>query len=256
MVTQTTNETYTGVRGIVQYDGVGFAYVNFELEITRDPIKVPRGGKYSDLSLPGKVSAKGKLKYGLVEPDLFIDAFDDGTNVVTASLTTVHASIAGNGALQAITSSLTNPSTPQTLQVTTATSDTLTADYITVIGTDANDEQISEVIHYTSTAGTFYGHNVFKTVTAIITPASANSNDTFLVKAVGQRTITLGDPRKVTIMGKCQTKDGTSSIQITCTNCWLSNLPHMLSNAGEAMLPEQSFEIEDPDVDITIVATP
>jgi hypothetical protein len=239
----------------MQYRGSSFAYVKFDIEIKRDTIEIERGGKWSSINLPGKAKFDGKLKYGLVDPDLFIDAFDDGDNTTSASLTAIHASIAGTGSAQRITSAITNPTTPQTLQIVTATSNSLTAGYILVEGTDANDDVISEIIEYTATAGTFYGHQVFKTVTAINVPASMDSSDTVVLSAVGQRTITLGRPAYVTIMGRVNKADGSGYVQITCTNCWLDNLPLSLSNASEALLPEQSFKVRDPDSDAVIVTT-
>lgn len=255
MATETTIDTYTGVEGVMQYRGNPFAFVTFDLEMKRDSVDIPRGGKWSDISLPGKVKPEGKIKYGLVDPDLFIDAFDDGTNTTSASLTSAHATIDGTGSAQRITAAITSPSTPQTLQIVTTTTDALVAGYVLIEGTDANDATISEVIDYTTTPGTFYGHQVFKTITAINVPASMNVNDHVAVSAVGQRTITLGRPAYVTIMGRVNKADGSGYVQVTCTNCWLANFPLMISNASEAVLPEQTFKVRDPDSDITVVTT-
>lgn len=255
MATETNTDTFTGVEGIVSYDGNPIAYVSFEMEMKRDTVAIPRGGKWSDISKPGKAKFSGKIKYGLVDPDLFIDAFDDGTNTTTASEETLHAAIAGNGAEQLVTTAITPPSVPMHIKLKIISTDGYTGDAVRIEGTDANDDFISETIPFVTqasgaTTAYCYGHQVFKTVTGIRLPTALTANDNVTVYGAGQKTVTLGKPKAVTIYGKVMR--GSEYVQITLTNCYLMSMPLKLETASDPVLPEQEFIVLDPDSDVTI----
>lgn len=256
MATETSVDTYSGIEGVVTYGGPAFAYVSCDLEFSRDSANVPRGGKWSDIVLPGKMKFKGKIKYGLVDPDLFINAFDDGTNTTTTSEETLHAAITGTSALLMTSTAITPPSAPMTIKLKLISTDGFSAGGITITGTDSNNDEISETIEFplTATGSTttyYYGHQKFKTVVAIIMPAVLGANDTVTVYGAGRRSVTLGKPKYVTIVVKAY-KSATSYTQITMTNCWLSKLPLSVSDATTPILPEQEFQIRDLDADVTI----
>jgi len=257
MATETTVNTYTGVEGIVTYDTAAFAYCKFDIEISREEVEVERGGKWSSLALPGKVKFKGKLSYGLVDGQLFINAFDDGTNTTSTSDESLLAATAGNGALQTIVAGLSNPSVPMSLHLKIISSDGYSAGSITVMGTDKNDVLISETIPFIlqATGATtihYYGSAVFKTITCVMIPAVLSANDSLTVYGSGQKSVTLGKPKFVTITGKLY-KSATQYTEITLTNCWLSKMPMAMGSASEAVIPEQEFTVRDPDTDITLV---
>jgi hypothetical protein len=258
MATETSINTYTGVEGVVTYGGVAFAYCKMTLDFPRDIVKIPRGGKWSDLRLPGKIDPKIKIKYGLVDADLFIDAFDDGTNTTTTSDETLHAAIAGNGALQSIITGLTNPSVPMTIKLKIISTDGYATGAVTIIGTDAGDKLISETIAFPtvatgSTTTYYYGNTKFKTVTLITIPICLSANDNVTPYGAGQKNIALGKPKLVTITAKVM-KSATQYTLITMTNCWLASMPLELASASDAVLPEQEVVVRDPDADITIQA--
>ena len=258
MATETSINTYTGVDGVVTYGGVAFAYCKLTLDLPRDIVKIPRGGKWSDLHLPGRIDPKGKIKYGLVDGDLFINAFDDGTNSTTSSEETLHAAISGNAAIQPVSSGMTPPSVPMTLKLKIISTDGFSAGAVSIQGTDALDAVINEAIPFPtvatgSTTTYYYGNTKFKTITQVTLPAVLSANDNVTFYGAGQKIVTIGKPKYVTIVAKVA-KSASQYIQITMTNCWLANMPLEMSSASEGVMPEQDFTVRDPDADITIQA--
>ncbi|MDY6959474.1 MAG: hypothetical protein SVK08_09985 [Halobacteriota archaeon] len=53
---------YTGAEGVLKFDSGTIAHAEFSVDITRGVASSPRGGKYSDLNVPGKVGFSGSLK--------------------------------------------------------------------------------------------------------------------------------------------------------------------------------------------------
>lgn len=251
-MTQTTTETYTSQEGEVRYNGNYVGTVAFEATVTRDVIEIGRAGKYSDLVKPGKVSFSGKVQYGLVTGEFMRDVMDDGTNTSSTGDETLHASVAGSGALQTITSAITDPTTPRPIKITTATTDTLTPDAITVYGTDKDDKPIVEAISYTDSPGSFYGSLPFKTVSHYTVPASMDANDSVTLLGTGLTTTTLGKPKYFTITAKLFPKVGSKYILLTLNNVFFTNFPLILGSASDAVLPEQEIAVQDPDVDIIL----
>lgn len=105
-------------------------------------------------------------------------------SAVVASTTGVHAAITDTGALQTITTGITNPAVPRNLTVTAGgTAGDIKAISVTITGTNMNDEVISEAIgpFTVDTAGTITGSKIFKTVTSISLPAHDNTGATTAV---------------------------------------------------------------------------
>lgn len=88
--------------------------------------------------------------------------------------TAVHAAVTDNGALQLVTTGITQPPTPRNLTATSAgTAGDIKAIQVTVTGTDEGDVVISETlpVFTENNATTVVGSKVFKTVTSISIPA-------------------------------------------------------------------------------------
>lgn len=256
MATETSVNTYTGVEGVLNFGGNPFAYVKADVAIDRNAVNIARGGKWSDIALPGKVKPKIKITYGLVDSDLLIDALDDGTNTTSSIDEALHAGVAGNGA-QLVTTISTQPSVPMSIKIKIVSTDGFAASAIQFIGTDNNDLPITETIQIPlvatgSTTTYLYGHQRFKTVNTMVMPAALSANDTVTPYGMGQRTVTLGKPLLFTFVAKLS-KSATQYTQITCTNCWLKNYSMPLGNADDAAIIDQDIEIRDPDSDVTLV---
>lgn len=258
MATETTENTYTGVHGILTVgDSNPFAHVTANISIPRDVVSLPRGGKWSDISLPGKLKPSIKITYGLVDSDLLIDALDDGTNTSSTSDEQLLAATAGDGTIQPVEAGLSNPSVPMTIKLKIISTDGYSAGWVTISGTDANNELVSETIGFPtvatgSTTNYFYGHQMFKTINLVTLPAVLASNDTVTVYGMGQRSITIGSPLKFTFVGKLA-RSATQYVQLTATNCWLKDFVMTFGSASDPVIPEQELVVTDPDSDITLV---
>lgn len=256
MATETSVNTYTGIHGVVTYDSNPLAYVSMDVEFSRNGVEIGRGGKWGPIVLPGKAGFTAKLVYGLVDPDLFIAAFDDGTNTSSSSDEALHAAIAGTSAEQLINTALTNPSVAMNVKLKIISTDGYAAGSVIVNGTDSNDDIISEAIPFPlvatgSTTTYYYGTAKFKTITSIVIPAVLGTNDTVTPYGMGQRTITIGKPKYVTITAKAMIS-ATQYVLITMNNCWLKGFPLSLGDADAAILPEQEIAVRDLDADVTI----
>jgi hypothetical protein len=145
-----------------------------------------------------------------------------------------------------------------TIKLKIISTDGYSAGAVTINGTDANDAPISENISFTlqatgSTTVYYYGNTKFKTVTSAIIPAVLNANDNVTVYGAGQKLVSLGKPKFVTITAKVM-KSASQYLLVTMTNCWLGSMPLEMGSASEGVLPEQDVNVRDPDTDITIQA--
>jgi len=86
----------------------------------------------------------------------------------------VHAAVTDTGAQQTVTTAITSPDVPRTVTATAGgTAADIKAIQVTVNGTDANGNAISEALpaFTVDTAGTVQGAKAFATVTSIVIPA-------------------------------------------------------------------------------------
>ena len=256
MATETSIETYQSVEGVLTIGDAPFAYVKADVAIDRSIIKIARGGKWSELALPGIVEPKITITYGLVDSDLLINAIDDGTNTTSSSDEQLLAATAGDETIQPVEAGLSNPSVPMSIKLKIISSDGYSAGVVIIHGTDNNDVGISDTIRFTtvatgSTTTYFYGHTRFKTISMVTLPAVLNTNDTVTVYGMGQRSVTIGKPLFFTFVAKLA-KSATQYTQITATNCWLKNYSLPLNSNAEAAIIDQELVVRDPDADITL----
>ncbi len=102
--------------------------------------------------------------------------FDVFRNVQAAGNATVHAAITGTGALQSITTGITNPDQPRNVTITT-TNVAAPSGNVVIYGKNARGRSISETISITAGA-TVAGVKAFATVTQIDIPAGVSTSDT------------------------------------------------------------------------------
>ena len=88
--------------------------------------------------------------------------------------TDVHAAVTDDGTEQTITTGFTNPPTPRNVTATSGgTAGDIKAIQVTVTGTGADDEALTEVlpVFTVNSATTVVGAKAFKTVTQVVIPA-------------------------------------------------------------------------------------
>jgi hypothetical protein len=98
--------------------------------------------------------------------------------------TAVHAAVTDTGAPVVVTTAITNPPTPRNVTATAGgTAGDIKAIAVTVAGTNAQGEAISEVlpVFTVDTAGTVVGSKAFATVTSITIPAHDGTGATTAV---------------------------------------------------------------------------
>jgi hypothetical protein len=134
--------------------------------------------------MPGRASsARTVAATNTAKPNACIERF---TNPAAKGVD-VHAAIASDNA-SAVTTSMTNPAIPRSLQVVFAAS--WDGGDITIVGTDQFDQAVTEVIPDTANS-TVEGTKIFKTVTSI-------SNQT--VGTGGSRTATVQTGPKIGLL--------------------------------------------------------
>jgi len=90
----------------------------------------------------------------------------------------IHAAITGNGAIQNITTAITNPDYARNISITTTNNDTPSGD-VKIIGLvrGKNDEEEITI----SAGSTAYGNKAFDTITKIVIPTGVSASDTVTV---------------------------------------------------------------------------
>jgi hypothetical protein len=94
-------------------------------------------------------------------------------NAVVSAVAGVHAAVTDNGAIQTITTGITQPGTPKNITATTdGTAADIKAVQVIIHGTNYLDEVISETlpVFTENTKTTVLGNKAFKTVTSFVLP--------------------------------------------------------------------------------------
>lgn len=240
---------YTGVDGVITIDDIPLADVQYDVKWTRSTVSHSRGGKHSDINLPGKFTVKTKIKKALVYADAakvlgysLTDTPLTGTAGVCLAATTITA-----GTAVGIT---TDPATPSRIKLTTSVAATTLAGAITIVGTDANDVEISETIAIpagTPSGTEFVTTKVFKLAAyALPIDITSTGGAKFALDALaGSATYTVGDPKIFDLVGSLP--KGATEILITQPDCWFSSGGINWEDAGKVIDVDSDVEMRDPD---------
>ncbi|TRZ79560.1 hypothetical protein D4R86_05700 [bacterium] len=250
-----TQEYYTGVHGVVTYAGAALAVSEFEFEITRGEATHARSGKWSDLSVPGKVSCKGKLGRIQKNADLIMAMMN--ATPVTGTATTLLATstvLDASDFYEDMTDS--TPGSASIIRATLQTSDLSVAGTITYVGTDAAGNTLSETIDIpaTMTTGEYYDtDNVFLTVEGMTVREIDSSDDigTFAIASIaGDTSVTIGEPKSFALIGAVE--DGSNHITVTLANVTFSKAKLGFTDASSVLSDDAEFFVKDPDDDIIV----
>ncbi len=246
-------EHYTGVHGVVTYAGAALAGAFFDFEVDRGTVAFPRSGKWSDLNKPGKVSAKGSIKRIQTNADLLMAAIN-GTPT-TGETAAAHAGLTGPGdASENITDMTdTTPASASKIRLTCLTAAVTVAGHAVLIGTDAGDNAISEIVAIPTMAADAYvtSQNTFKTLTHVALKNVTCAGGTIGVGyRAGTATVVVGEPKVFALIGKVE--DGTNHITVTLSNVWFNKSKFGFEDAGKGLNDDLSFVITDPDADIAV----
>jgi len=250
-----TQEYYTGVHGAVTYAGAPLAVAEFSFEITRGIASHARSGKWSDLNVPGKVSCKGKLKRIQLNADLIMAAMN--ATPATGTATTLLATstvLDASDFYQDMTD--TTPGTASRIRVTLQTKNATVAGTVTLVGTDALGNTISETIDIPATMVVddyFTTDKVFLTVEGMMVRAVDTADDlgTFKIHSIaGDSSVNIGKPKSFALIGSVT--DGTNHITVTLANVSFNKAGFDFTDASKILEDDMEFFVKDPDADIAV----
>jgi hypothetical protein len=243
---------YTGAMGTLTVGGVALADVTYDVKWDRSTVSHTRGGKYSDINIPGKITVKTKIKKALV--------YADAEKTLGYSLNNVP--ISGTAETLLATSTVLDGSdfyedmtddtiaTLSRIRYTLATKAITTGGTITLTGEDGDGNAITEIIEVGSAAigDTWTTTKLFKKVYGHTIRAIDSTDDlgTFVVASItGNATYTVGDPKIFDLIGTL-TK-GSTTIVITQPDCWFKTGGIAWEDAGKIIDVDADVEMRDPD---------
>jgi len=246
---------YTGAMGTITLSSGGaLADVEYDIKWSRSTVSHSRGGKHSDIHIPGKLTVKTKIKKALVYADAartlgfgLTDTSVSGTATACLAATSFTA-----GTAVPITS---DPATASVLRVRTSTDVSTAAGGFTIVGTDLNDVEQSETLtipNGTLVGTDFYTTKVFKLANYAITNAITGTIKFQIDGVAATASYGVGDPKIFDLVGVL-TK-GATTITITQPNCWFSSGGISWTDAGKIVDVDADVEMRDPDtLTVTVV---
>jgi len=246
---------YTGAMGTITLSAGGaLADVEFDVKWSRSTVTHSRGGKHSDIQIPGKLTVKTKIKKALVYADAARTLGYGLTN--TAVTGTATACLAATSFTAGTAVPITaDPATASVLRVRTSTDVSTAAGGFTIVGTDVNDVEQSETLtipNGTVVGTDFYTTKVFKLANYAITNAITGSIKFQIDGVAATATYAVGDPKVFDLVGVL-TK-GATTITITLPDCWFSSGGISWVDAGKIVDVDADVEMRDPDtLTITVV---
>ena len=242
--------------GTITIGGVALADVEFDCKWSRGTVSHARGGKYSDIQIPGKLTVKTKIKKALVyadAPKTLGYSLNDTPITGTGGTIKAGVTVSADGYTASTTPTI---ATASRVRATVATSAMTTPGTLTIIGTDASGNNLEEIIPVglIDVAAFVTSTKVFKTVTGVVTTGlrSTGGGTLTIASITGNTSFTVGNPKVFDLIGTL-TK-GATTIVVTLPDCWFSSGNLNWSDASKIIDVDADVEMHDPDllkVDIT-----
>jgi len=243
---------YTGISGVVTLDGVPLADVMYDVKWDRATVSHTRGGKHSDINIPGKLTVKTKIKKALVYADAakVLGYSLTDTPISGTAETLLSASHVLDGSDNYEDMSDDTIATASRIRYTLATAAIVTGGTITIIGEDKDGNAIEELIAVAASAigTTWTSKKVFKKVYGHVIRGIDSTGDlgTFAVASIaGTSTYTVGDPKIFDLVGSLP--KGSTDIIITQPDCWFKTGGIAWEDAGKIIDVDADVEMRDPD---------
>jgi|WetSurMetagenome_2_1015567.scaffolds.fasta_scaffold72117_3 hypothetical protein len=245
---------YTGAHGFLKVDNVTWADVEFDVKWSRSTVTHSRASKFSDIQIPGKLTVKATIKKVLVHSEAeqalgysLTDASTSGSATACLAATSFTA-----GTAVPITS---DPATPSVVKVTTSNATGTLGGSFTIVGTNANDDPISESFEVPALCpqGTeWQSTKVFKTANYAITDGVTGTLKFQIDGVAAMSSYVVHNPKIFDIEGGVL-KSG-KSITITMPTCWFSEGGLAFVDAGTILEVNTAVEMHDPDLlEVTVV---
>lgn len=249
------DQEYTGVHGVLLKDGSPFAVAEYSVKIKRGVASHARSGKWSDIKMPGKIDVTGSITRIMVNAEM-LKAILTATPS-TGAAETLHAGLTcpGSGAESITDMTDTSIASASIIQLKALGGPVTVAGTAILIGTDANGNEVSEVISVTTLAenSTVTSKRTFKTLTHVaLKDVAMGAEDTLEVKSiVGSSTATVGSPLMFDLVGGCE--DGSNSVMIETDDCFLTDGEFKFTDADSMLEEPLSFTMKDPDAGLRVI---
>lgn len=249
------DKEYTGVHGVLLKDSVPFAVAEFSVKIKRGVASHARSGKWSDIKKPGKIDVTGSITRIMINADMLKSLLTD--TPATGAAETLHAGLTcpGSGSESITDMTDTSIASASRIQLKALGGPVTGAGTAVLIGTDANANEISEVVAVTTLAenSTITSKRTFKTLTHVaLKEVAMGAGDTLEVTSItGTSTATVGSPEFWDAVGKVE--DGADLISIEMDDCFLTDGEFKFSDADSMVEEPLSFTMTDPDAGLRVI---
>ena len=240
---------YTAVKGVLDYGGP-IAFVKFDITWNRDVAKQERGGMWSPLNLPGGFEVKGTVTTIITDGALLAASINETPTTGTAETLKSGRALLIDGWVDNVDTSI---ATPSRIRLTVAAAPVTTAGYITLIGTNANDQEISEEVYVglLGIAENATSKQVYKTCLGTYNHGVVSATGTLTVASiVGDSTVNVGSPKIFNLIGSVV--DGSSNVTITCNNVFFTGGGLPVESVNTVIKGEFPFVMRDADADFTL----
>lgn len=243
---------YTGVHGVTTVGGAPKDTIEVDIEITRSPVVQDVTGSYAPKKVQGGFDIVITLK-DILEDGGFLGRIINATPITGTAVTLEAAKVFTAGTAFEINDA--PPTTPSKIKLTLTVAPITTGGYVVLVGTDVNDNEISEVIEIENGAiagTTWTSQGVFKTCPYMLphTVASAGGGKFTVDAIVGAAAYTVGDEDVFNFVGKLD--KGTPEIVFTCNNCFLTSAKTGYKNVKAMVLSDFRIEMQDADTDFSM----
>ena len=251
---------FTGAHGQITIDGPALADVLFDIEWETETIVQEISGDYGgEEHIPGKRTIKTFKVTGALQKAEMLRMIGYGLNETPM--------IGTGGTLQAAATFTAgtpivigaNPGTPSRVRIALSVAPITTAGTVVVIGTDMNNNPISEtfVIPDDSTAGTnFDGMQIFKTTAYAIPVDVVSATGQFQFESLAGTSAYIFGPLKIfDLIGKAEDDDG-NIFQVTAPDCWFKNGGLIWKGAGVLVPCDLDVDMHKPselEVELVVV---
>ena len=189
---------YNDSHGIVKKNGVTIQDVecDFSWELKTDTHKV--AGKWAPIEYPTEYSYTLTIKKALARENIATNIVPSLTATPLSGTAEVVKAATAFGAAGVFTPAAKTMTTPSAIRATLDTAVVTTAGYVSIIGTDVNDEPIEDALYFPTTmlvGGTVDTDKVFKTVTGYLNQGVVSATGKIKLDGIaGTTTWTAGAP--------------------------------------------------------------
>jgi hypothetical protein len=245
---------YSSVHGIIEFDNVPETVAaEFSVQFTNGVAAIGRAGKRSDFKKAGKFDVTGNITRMMVDAKFLKYMLSDSSTTGAAFDLIPATAATGADAVINATDPL-KPGAVSKLRYTQVTGPTTAGGSVTVIGKDASDQKIVDVIEIPNGFAALATKDFklfFNKVDEVVFSGGLNGGTGKVSSLAGVAAVPLGKKvKKFNLIGSVV--DGGESITITINNAWLTSGEFAWTNPDTIMADKLTYVMEDADADLLI----